>query len=263
MTVRQTDMLGKVQAAAAGGFAAVGVTVDDYVAAGRAGLSDTDLRAAVGGSGVAVVEIESPWDWAIARDGNAEGATEDTLFRAVDVLGCRQINAVQFTGHPAHIRRAGLDRLAERAERHGARVAVEFMPFSTLRTLADAWSLVSSCARPVDLVLDVWHLARSGGSPADLRTIPAEVFSSVQLSDAGPDPMPDVKHEARHHRLLPGHGVLDLRGILAELQRAGARPRMSVEVWSDALLELSATHAAQSAWAATESVLAGTALGSR
>jgi len=256
MTVRQADLLGKVRAAADAGFAGIGITVEDYLDAHRAGTSDRDLRAAVAHSGVDVVEIESPWDWAIADIDDTAAATEEALFRAVDAMGCQQVNLVQFAAHPVDQLRLGLDRVADRPARFGARIAVEFMPFSELRTLAEASALVAGCTQPVGVVLDVWHLARSGGGASDVRSVPPGVIASVQLNDAGPQPHDDPKHEARHHRLLPGEGVLDLAAVLSELDRSGHRPRFSVEVWSDALLALPAPIAARQAREATERVLA-------
>jgi sugar phosphate isomerase/epimerase len=105
------------------------------------------------------------------------------------------------------------------AARLGLGVAVEFMPARPLATLAGALRLVREAARPnVSILVDPLHLARSGGTPADLAGIDPALFPYAQLSDG---------IAATAERRMPGAGELPLRALLDALP---AGLPLSVEV---------------------------------
>jgi sugar phosphate isomerase/epimerase len=118
-----------------------------------------------------------------------------------------------------------LARLCERAAGYGVRVGVEFMPFSGLRTLAQAQRAVSRTGAPnAGYVIDALHLMRSGGTPRDVATLdPARIFLG-QLCDAkARDTRPtddELRAEARAHRLYPGEGDAPLHALLDVLPPA-------------------------------------------
>jgi sugar phosphate isomerase/epimerase len=112
----------------------------------------------------------------------------------------------------------------------GLVVELEFMRFRTIGTLAQALAVVQAAARPNGRVLvDLLHLARSGGTPDDLRAAPAEWLGSVQVCDAPAADPGDAGAvaEAREGRLMPGDGALPLHAALAALP---ADAPLSVEV---------------------------------
>jgi sugar phosphate isomerase/epimerase len=76
--------------------------------------------------------------------------------------------------------------LCDVAARHGLGVDVEFMRYRPpVATLADAVDLVTRAGRPNGRILvDLLHVARSGGTAADLAKLPASLIGHVQLSDA-------------------------------------------------------------------------------
>ena len=69
------------------------------------------------------------------------------------------------------------------------------------------------------VLVDTLHLARSGGSPDDLRAVPSRLLPYLQVADAPaapPGPERDtLREEALHGRLLPGEGELPLEATLA------------------------------------------------
>lgn len=115
-----------------------------------------------------------------------------------------------------------LARYAEAAASAGMRVALEFLPYSAVRNLAQARAIVERSAAPAcGLLLDALHLARSGGTPADLAALqPAEVVFA-QLCDArsqAPDTSDEaLMQEARTARLPAGTGELPLDAFLDAL----------------------------------------------
>ncbi|MCC7040434.1 MAG: sugar phosphate isomerase/epimerase [Burkholderiales bacterium] len=102
----------------------------------------------------------------------------------------------------------------------GLDVALEFMRWRAVRTLAAAAALLDAAARPnVTICLDCLHFVRSGGVPEDIARIGAGRIGYVQLCDA---PLADpgdagLLAEARAGRLHPGEGGLPLAAILAAL----------------------------------------------
>ncbi|MEV4093255.1 sugar phosphate isomerase/epimerase family protein [Streptosporangium saharense] len=253
MTLRGATFAERVRAAALAGFDSVGLSLDQYRRARHDGLGDAEMRGLVEEYGLRVAEVETPWDWTASLPNDEEG---ELLFRVLDLFGCPQFNAVWFVPRPEEEALARFSALCRRAAGHGVTVALEFMPFSELPALRDAWEVVSASGEPnAAVLLDGWHHHRSGDPTGLLARIPADRIASVQLNDALPEPEPDAREEARHRRLLPGEGAIPLAGLLATLRGRGVRARMSAEIWSDALEELPPDIAARRVFEATCRVL--------
>lgn len=104
----------------------------------------------------------------------------------------------------------------------GLDVNLEFMPYSAVRTLADACAVLAAAAQPnAGLIVDALHLARSGGTPADVARVAPEQLACVQLCDAPAEAPPeaDLRTESVRRRLYPGDGALPLRALLEALPR--------------------------------------------
>ena len=102
----------------------------------------------------------------------------------------------------------------------GLRIALEFMPYSALRTLGEAARFLEDAHQPnAGILLDALHLSRSGGSPADLNGVETRKILFVQLCDAPlkPPPREALRAESRTRRLYPGQGELPLRALLDAL----------------------------------------------
>lgn len=107
--------------------------------------------------------------------------------------------------------------MADAAGERGLRVFVEFVPFSEVKALPDALSVVRAVDREnFGITVDPLHLARSGGTPADLRTVPTGRLYFLQLCDAQRERPNGVElaTEARTRRLAPGDGSLPLHDLL-------------------------------------------------
>jgi sugar phosphate isomerase/epimerase len=97
---------------------------------------------------------------------------------------------------------------------------LEFMPWTDVPTIASARQMAdASGSGNAGVLVDAFHLNRSGGSPADIPENDPR-FGYVQLCDiAGPIPadLAELLHQARAQRLFPGEGDCDLPGILRRL----------------------------------------------
>lgn len=106
---------------------------------------------------------------------------------------------------------------ADAAAARNIRLFLEFVPFSEVKTLASALAVVEAVDKiNFTMIVDPLHLARSGGSPDDVRRIPRERLLFIQLCDAPSEPPigVDLPTEARGMRLAPGDGALPLAELL-------------------------------------------------
>lgn len=230
-----------VPAVAAAGFGALSCWANVWRHAQRRdGLSLTDMRALLDDHGVRLTDVEVCRSWVTGAANTATaspgvGAEPHELFEACAALGGTTIVAI----HDAPARLV-LDRdaeafaaLCDAAAEHGQRVALEFVPFTTVRDLPTAWSLVETAGRPNGgLVFDVWHHVRSGGADALLDVVPGPRIFTVQLADGPLLPgSPDLVAEATSPagRSLPGHGVLPIGHLLALLAAKGVRANIGPE----------------------------------
>lgn len=111
--------------------------------------------------------------------------------------------------------------LSALATGYGLVAALEFMPWTSVRSFAEARSLVEAVNHPNGRILvDAIHLDRAGEGAADLAGVHPSRLAYFHLCDAPaerPADMPTMLHQARTARLPPGEGGLDLSGMLAAL----------------------------------------------
>jgi sugar phosphate isomerase/epimerase len=121
----------------------------------------------------------------------------------------------------------------------GVRLALEFLPYSGVRSLAEARDV---CARvgydACGVMIDTLHLLRSGGTATDIVALDAVEIACVQLADGPADPPADLVDESRNARELPGAGAFDLSAFTAGLVSVGYVGTVSIEVLSANLRSL-------------------------
>ena len=258
LTILDTPPPEQVGAAAAAGFDAVGIRVapaaDERV---WPMLGDTpvlrETLARMAGTGVQVLDVEL----VMLRpdlDRDAVRAVLDAGHR----LGARFVLTLGYDPDEARLT-DHFAWLCEQAADRGLRPGLEFMKYCPVPTLAAAVRIVRGAGHPAGAVLvDALHLRRSGGSPADLAGVAADLLPYGQLCDGPLDPVwPDdeqARIESRTARLLPGDGEFPLAALVRALPAGGA---LSVEAPVAALVGLDATERAHRARAAADRVLAG------
>ncbi|HEV8016740.1 MAG TPA: sugar phosphate isomerase/epimerase [Stellaceae bacterium] len=156
-----------------------------------------------------------------------------------------------------------LARLAAAAASCRLRLALELMPYIAVNSLAKAQRLVAAAGAPnLGLLIDALHLARSGGTPAEVAAVPPERIAYLQLCDA-PASLPSgmaLRQESLTARLYPGQGGLPLMALMDALP-AGIVVDVETPVAADRTLPaaeraaraLSATQQFLTAWQARKS----------
>ena len=237
LTVLEVTPLEAVRIAAACGYNHVGLRAlpatpaeHDHGLLTRTGVLDAVARA-LADEGVGVLDVEivrlSPhMDWAVIE-------------RVLDLaakLGAGRLLVADNDPEPARAHDT-LAALAQRAAGYGVPPHLEFMPWTDAPDLAAARQRINGIPN-CKILVDAFHLARSGGCPEDLADADPAV-GYLQLCDiAGPiPPMPEILAEARANRLFPGEGDIDLAGLLARLPGLP----VSLEVPADRLRDAGAT----------------------
>jgi sugar phosphate isomerase/epimerase len=259
-TVIEANPLELIDCAAVAGFDAVGMRI--VAPPGAAPImpviGDFALQRAItaklSASGIILLDVEAIW---------LTPETKVDSFAAVldtaAALGARHLIA---SGNDSDKTRMAdhLAQLCEEACRRGLRVMLEFLPYTQIRTLAEAHELLCLIG-PADagLLVDALHLSRSGGSPADIAAYDPTLFSLIHLCDAlSQPPLPEeFRAEARGGRLLPGDGGLWLEAFLLAFS---AETAVAVEAPSVQLARMSPGLRAKAAAAAGRALL--TRLGS-
>lgn len=199
-----------VRAAMAGGFDGVGLWVEPET---WTAATTRDVKAALGGSGLSVVDVEVIW---IKPDSDL-----DAFRRTIDIgaeLGASNVLCVSSDPDPGATA-AALAALCRHAEPSGMRVALEFGIFTEVKNLRMAMAILDEVAHPLRAVLiDPIHVDRSGTTVFEIAAVPEELIPYAQFCDASairPDPerMDEVITDAIDLREQCGRGALDLTSL--------------------------------------------------
>ena len=244
-----TPVLERLDAAGAVDIQRFSVTPPDVESAEASGVTAVEIGRRIRDRGYDIVmDPLVNWYGGTPHPGSRFGrySTDEVLRMCAD-LGVASVNLI---GQPTHD--ASVDRLAtsfaamcDKAGELGAQAHLEFMPITAIATLAAGWEIVRTAGHPNGgLCFDTWHFFRSDPDFELLEAIPGERIFSVQVSDAGPDPLPDIRQDTMN-RLLPGDGVFDLVRVVSVLHRIGALNWVGAEVISPDLAAMPPAVAAQ------------------
>jgi sugar phosphate isomerase/epimerase len=239
-----------IEAAAGAGLPAITLTARMYEEC-RARLgSDAALRSRLRGAGLQVHAIDplisalpgTPRPADVPAENRAYfEISEEDCYRAAEALDAETINLAHFGG--GEVREQAfvdcLGGLAQRAQRHGVRLTLEFLPESAIPDLAHALRLTSAVASDnLAILFDVWHFARSGGTLEALTALPEGAIGGLQISDRIAPPA-GTAYAPMSGRLLPGEGELPLTDWLtALLPRQRRLTAIGIEVFSEELRAL-------------------------
>ena len=185
LTILDAGPDGQIEAAAAGGFRSVGLRLNPLLATDRHVVGDAQMEARVR-------QLMRAHDMALLEVGvvpilpDLKPEALEPLLAFSAELGGRFI-VCPVEDPEAARRQETFGRLSDLCDRHGLSALVEFNPYSACRNLAEAVAVLDAVGRgSAGLVIDALHLSRSGGSPADLAAVLAELpaFEGVILLDA-------------------------------------------------------------------------------
>jgi sugar phosphate isomerase/epimerase len=265
-TISQTlQIRDQAIAASAAEFSAISVRFSDVQIARAQGYADAEMRSVIEDLGLSVYATEPLVFWPPEGSPSDCGPTlerrDDDLNAALattSAYGAQTLTALQLVPDEVHLDSAteAFAHVCERAAEFGLIINLEFLAWSGIGDLEIATAIVKAadCSNG-RLLVDSWHLARSGGTLSELERVPGELISAVQLSDALEMPVQNLREESHDHRLIPGDGILDLVGMVQVLDRIGSTASMGVEVASAALRERAVIEVANATRNALQAIL--------
>src|SRR3984893_10448090 len=213
-------------AAAATGCGQATLSPPDVLRAAKDGTTAAEIGRMAADHGLDLI-IDPVMNWYPDREPSPSrfaGVATDDALRMCEALGVTSLSAIATASSDVPLPElAGyFGPLCDRAAGFGARVHLEFIPFTIVRTLRTAWDLVRAADRANGgLVFDTWHFFRGEAQFDLLETIPGDRIFQIQLDDAPAQPEGPLRQETSR-RLLPGDGELDLVTAVQALHRMGA-----------------------------------------
>lgn len=231
-TLDTTPLATALDAARKAGFDAVELRRIDFERCLEAGMSNEKILDLVRKSGIPVGVLGVKYGWLFATGEDSKKLFE--LFR----LSCQNavaLNCTMLMSAPGpfsgpikdaigHLKTAG-DIAAE----YGLRLAIEFnSQHEVLNNMNVQRELVGGAGKKnVGLLLDAYHLARSGAPGASFKDVPGKDIFCFQYSDLSPNPVTGVKRPT--DRLAPGKGVIRWREVFGLLAEKGYTGYLSYE----------------------------------
>lgn len=203
------------------------------------------------GAGVAPGAWGVPFNWRGSAEDHANGLekfhSQAAFMAEVGVTRCATwilpgSNEMNFDEFGAfHVER--LTPIAKVLAENGMTFGMEFIGPKTLRdsfrfpwvyTMHEMLKVGAEIGPNVGVLLDLWHLITSGGTPSDVLGVSPEKIALVHINDA-PAGIP-LDELADNKRALPGStGVLPLKEFIANLRQIGYQGPVEAEPFDDSL----------------------------
>ncbi len=248
----------RAEAASRAGWSGLGLILDDLEHnVAKYGLSG--VKSILEDTGMKYFELEILLDW--YRDDETRAKSDRDRRRFIELgaeLGMRnlKIGANPFDDNPADFPRMTDEfaKLCEDVATANATVAIEFMPFSVIRNIGDALTIVEGANQSNGgLMVDHWHVARGGSPYSEVAGIPARFIKGVELDDVGAQIKGSLFDDSTFNRQLCGEGAADCRAFVAALAQAGcALPYYGVELISETHRKLPLDEMAKRAYDTTK-----------
>lgn len=245
-TVRKLSLPDQLRVAQESGLGKLSITPWHVARWQEGGLSVADMRAMAEDHGVKLAQLDPLARWAPKwrpEDVDPQSlsfidTSPDNFFRLADSFGVEAMTAI-CTAPSGSLNRNQLTEafaaLCRRAENHGLRCDLEFIPMYCLGDLNMAWQIVRDVGvRNSGIVFDYWHFMRGNPDFELLGAIPGDCISAVQVSDALMT-VPDgraASDDCMNFRLPCGEGEFPIERITRTLASIGALHNVGPEIFS-------------------------------
>lgn len=204
---------------------------------------------------VACVGVEFGWMWADGAERARLLAVFDEQCRRAAALACTTVMSPVDKDRGDTARAAASVReVGDIAARHGVRLAVEFnSQCAQLNALGPVREVLARAGHPhCGLLLDAYHLGRSGATLEQIADVTLAEIAYVQYSDP---PRSGLEPGKALDRLPPGQGSFAFREFFALLAAKGYAGFASYEAPNEKAWKRDATEVAREAIEATREVL--------
>ena len=254
-TLDTTPLARVLQVARETGWDAIELRRKDFERAHAAGQATEQVLDLVRASGVrvAAMGVEAGWLFATGAEQRRLFAVFADSCRAAVALGCATIMSPAGPGQGTVAQAATSLRAAgDLAAAHGLRLALEFSSLGgQLDSLERAREVLAAADHPAcGLLLDAYHLHRSGRPGRGFADVLAAEIAHVQFSD-----VPATSAQPGQDRLPPGQGVAGLGEFFALLAEKGYAGYCSYEAPNPAAWARDPYAVAREALVATRALL--------
>jgi len=259
-TLDTTPLADALLAARNAGWDAVELRRLDFTRCFDKGMTNTQVLDLVRRSGLKVACIGTEYGLIFAQGTEKErllGVLDETCANAV-ALGCDLIMTAPGQNPPTTLREAAANfrEGGEIARAHGLRFALEFNSAHSLINRLDAGAEVVKLAGHPNcgLLLDAYHLERSGNGGRGFESYPPEKIFAFQFSDV-PNAPPSTANRPTD-RLPPGKGKVRWREVFQLLREKNYQGYLSYEAPNPDHWSRSPEEVARDAVEATRKLLA-------
>lgn len=257
-TLETTPFAEVLRIARATGWNAVEIRRSDVMQCYRAGLSRDDVIRLIRESGIAVAVAGTEYGLVFAEGDERKrllAALEETCVIA-KAVGCTMIMTA--TGQASGSLDAAVANMRAAADvvaAHGLRIAYEYSSaHEMMNRLEIARELHARVAHSAfGLLLDTYHLERSGAGGRGFAEVPGEHIFAVQYSDVPPTAPPGMLRPT--DRLTPGTGSVRWPEVFALLAEKSYQGYLSYEAPNPLLWARPAMDAARADVDATRALL--------
>lgn len=237
-TIRPSNLEAKIDAAAAAGFDAVELWINDLEDHEKAGGDLKELGAKIKEKGMFVINVIGLWSAIPPTQEAWEAGLPETRerMRRMSAVGSRHAAAIP----PSDVENFDLkwgaarykDLLKIGREEYNIIPAVEFVGFfKSVYRLGQAVAMaIDSDEAGAMIIPDTFHLYRGGSGFEGIRHIRGEMIASFHFNDVGPEtPREQLADE---HRIYPGDGILPLKPMLRTLREINYTGPLSLELFN-------------------------------
>jgi 2-keto-myo-inositol isomerase len=239
-TLDTTPLDAAIAAARRGGFDAMELRRTDFERCFKRGLSNAEVLDLIRAGGLPVCTLGVEYGWLFARGDESRrlfSVFRESCANAV-ALGCPMVMSApgQVSGPLAE----AIDNLKVASDivaEHGLRLAIEFNSQHDVINHVDVlYELIDRAGRPnCGLLLDAYHLHRSGSPGRGFADVPGEMLFAFQYSDVAENPVTGVRRPT--DRLPPGHGRVEWPAVFRLLAEMGYAGHLSYEAPNPVLWE--------------------------
>lgn len=159
------------------------------------------------------------------------------MLEAAEELDAHHVKVGNIAGLevPKDVIRETLSEVSERFGAIGSEIGLEIIPFDVnLSGIEDGLEVVAGLDN-AGIILDTWHVMKMGISFEEIRRIPKNQLTSVELNDGFIDSEIDLVQETTRHRQLPGDGEFPIHDFVEAIKKTGYERPWGVEVLSEEL----------------------------
>ena len=192
-----------VEVTASAGWRATGVWFDKK---SWSSATSREVKRRIDDSGIQVVDMEVIRLGKILDQGNA-------LIDAAMEVGAKNILVVSSLSSPEETADQ-LSHLCSLAETGSINICLEFMKFTSVKSLSDALEVIQLIDAPnIGILLDLLHVVRSGTTMSEIAACDPNLFPYVQWCDGNQQPIgwsdSELITDALDDRLIPAQGELN------------------------------------------------------